>query len=193
MSGEGKRCLVEDNVPRNNDPIRGDVEAFVAFVIGRVPKKRAQGGAGGKFVRGGGGEVGVTRAAESPEIMIGGLGAMKGKEGSAHVEGLGGEAVQQVGGCSKRISPIGRGHGSLEQQGANDIVGGADSAFSLAVLLGGIGAGHAKGDPFGKKESTRSGVVKLPPIVTLDRLDGTAELGVHISEEIGEGRESIRL
>jgi len=40
MSGEGKRCLVEDNVPRNNDPIRGDVEAFVAFVIGRVPKKR---------------------------------------------------------------------------------------------------------------------------------------------------------
>jgi hypothetical protein len=115
MSGEGKRCLIKDNVPRNDDPIRGEVKASVAFVVRRVTEKSAQGGAGSEFVRGGGGKVGITCAAESPEIMIGGLGAMEGKEGSAHVKGFGGEAVQEVCGCSKRISPIGGGHGSLEQ------------------------------------------------------------------------------
>jgi len=58
-------------------------------------------------VGGGSSEIGVTRAAESPEIIIGGLRAVDGKEGSDHVEGFGGEAVQRVGGCSKSISPIG--------------------------------------------------------------------------------------
>jgi len=54
----------------------------------------------------GGGEVGVARASKSPEIMIGGKSAVEGKEGGAHVQGFGGEAVYKVGGCGESISPI---------------------------------------------------------------------------------------
>jgi hypothetical protein len=81
----------------------------------------------------------------------------------------------------------------LEQQGADDIVDGADGVFSFAVLLGGVGTGHAKCDSFCEKESTRCGVVKLTAIVTLHGFDGTAEPSMHIIEEIGEGRESVGL
>jgi NAD(P)H-nitrite reductase large subunit len=33
----------------------------------------------------GGSEVGIAGTTEGPEIMVGGIGSMKGKEGSAHV------------------------------------------------------------------------------------------------------------
>ena len=45
-----------------------------------------------------------------------------------------------MGGSGKGISPIGGGHGSLEEQGAGDIVGGTNNALGFAILLRGIGA-----------------------------------------------------
>jgi len=46
---------------------------------------------------------------------------------------------------------IGGRHGSLEEEGASDIVGSANHALSFSVLLRSIGAGHAKGNTFGEK------------------------------------------
>jgi hypothetical protein len=61
----------------------------------------------------------------------------------------------------------------LEEQGAGDIVDSAKHVLGFAILLRGVGAGHAKGDTFGKQESVSRRVVKLTPVVTLHRLDGT--------------------
>ena len=86
------------------------------------------------------GEIRVASASESPEIMIRRVSAIKGEEGSAHVQRFGGEAIYEVGGSSKSISPVRRGHGGLEEQRASDIVGGAKHAFGFAILLRGVGA-----------------------------------------------------
>jgi hypothetical protein len=44
-----------------------------------------------------------------------------------------------------------------------------------------------------KEEGTGGGVIKLTTIVTLDGLDGEAELCGHPSEEVKNHEESIRL
>ena len=98
-----------------------------------------------------------------------------------------------MGGSGKGISPIGGGHGSLEEQGAGDIVGGTNNALGFAILLRGIGARHTERNTFSKKESTRRRVGKLTTVVTLHRFDGATKLSEHIGEKIREDRESVRL
>jgi len=83
--GEGKYCLVKDNVARNDDTVGGEVEAPVALMIRSITKKGTECEAGGKLVRSGGGEVGVAGAPETAKIVIGRMGAMEGEEGGAHV------------------------------------------------------------------------------------------------------------
>ena len=85
------------------------------------------------------GEIRVASASESPEIIIRRVSAIKGEEGSAHVQRFGGEAIYEVSGSSKGIGPVEGGHGCLEEQGAGDIVGGAKHAFGFAILLRGVG------------------------------------------------------
>jgi hypothetical protein len=65
--------------------------------------------------------------------------------------------------------------GSLEQQGAHDIVGGTNHALSLTVLWGHVGRRHPKLDTV-KKEEGEGGVVKLTSIVALDTPSGTTKL-----------------
>ena len=60
-------------------------------------------------MRSGGGEVGVAGAPESSKVMVGGESAMEGKEGSAHVQGLGWEAIDEESGGGEGISPVGGG------------------------------------------------------------------------------------
>ena len=98
-----------------------------------------------------------------------------------------------MGGRGKGINPIGGGHGSLEEQGAGDIVGGTNHALGFAILLRGIGARHAERNTFSKKESTRRRVVKLTVVVTLHGFDGATKLSEHIGEKIRKDRESVRL
>ena len=81
------------------------------------------------------GEIRVASASESPEIMIRRVSAIKGEEGSAHVQRFGGEAIYEVSGSSKGIGPVEGGHGCLEEQGAGDIVGGTNHTLSFVILL----------------------------------------------------------
>ena len=55
------------------------------------------------------GEVRVASASKSPKIMIRRVSAIKGEEGSAHVQRFGGEAIYEVSGSSKGIGPVERG------------------------------------------------------------------------------------
>ena len=54
----------------------------------------------------GGGEVRVAHAAEDPKMTVGGLGAVKGEEGSATINGFGGVTIKEVCGGVKGVSPI---------------------------------------------------------------------------------------
>jgi hypothetical protein len=47
--------------------------------------------------------------------------------------------------------------------------------------------------PVGEKEVAGGGVIELPTIVTLNGLNGEAELSGHPDEEVAQGGESLRL
>jgi len=81
----------------------------------------------------------------------------------------------------------------LKQESAHGVLGGANHAFSLAVLRGGIRARHAQMNTVREKEGVGGGVVELPTIVTLDSLDSEAKLCGHPSEKVDKREESIKL
>ena len=51
---------------RYNDTTRVKVKAAIALVAWRIAKKNTLGGSGGKLMRSGGRDVGVTEAAKNP-------------------------------------------------------------------------------------------------------------------------------
>jgi hypothetical protein len=77
----------------------------------------------------------------------------------------------------KSLNTIGRRKVGLKENGTNNIIRSAKHAFGLAILLGGVWAGHAEVDTMGKKESTSGGIVKFTAVVELEALNGSSELG----------------
>jgi hypothetical protein len=177
---------------RDEDPARGEVKAAVALVVWGVPEKHTEGGTGCKLVRSSGGGVWVASTPENTEVVI----ALRGTEeclvrsrGQAR---SGRETVEEVGGGVEALGPEACRKVHLEKS-ADGVVGRADHALSLAVLGGGIRARHPQLHPVGEKEGAGGRVIELPTIVTLDGLNGEAELSGHPDEEVAEGGESFRL
>jgi hypothetical protein len=81
----------------------------------------------------------------------------------------------------------------LEEKSADGVVGRADHVLSLAVLGGGIRARHPQLHPVGEKEVAGGGVIELPTIVTLNGLNGEAELSGHPVVEVVEGEKASDL
>ena len=144
-------------------------------------------------MRSGGGGVRVTRTPKDSKVIV----ARRGTEESVVWRGSwtssGRKAVKEVSGGVQALGPEASRKRGLEQESAHGVVGGANHALSLAVLRGGIRARHAQLDTVREKEGAGGGVIKLPTIVTLDGLDGEAELCGHPSEKVDERGESIRL
>ena len=78
-------------------------------------------------------------------------------------------------------------------EGAHDIVRRANHPLSLAILRRGIRTRHAQLNTPREEEGTGGGVIELTPIVTLDGLNGEAELSGHPGKEVEEGGEGLRL
>ena len=64
--------------------------------------------------------------------------------GNVIVDGRGGAPVEQNDGGRQSFCPIGGRHGGMDQEGANCIVQGAQHAFGLAILSGGVRARSAE-------------------------------------------------
>lgn len=79
--GKGKRILVKNDVPGNNDFICRKIKTPVPSVMGGIPQKKTRSGARGEFVRGGGGDIRITSAAENAKVGIGGWMAKQGLVG----------------------------------------------------------------------------------------------------------------
>ena len=153
-------------------------------MIGGVAKKDAQSGPRGEFVWCGGRKVGIARAAKDPKLMVGGKSTIESKMRSGHVEGLGGETIEEEGSSGEGVSPIRGRHRRLEEESANDIVGGAENAFSLAILLQGVWARHAHDDTLCKEESAGGGVIELTTIITLNCLNSATKLSENVGEKL---------
>jgi len=81
------------------------------------------------------------------------------------IESLGWQDVEEGSRRGEGLDPVGRRHGGLKQQGANDIIYGANNTFSFTVLRRGVGARHAEMDALAEKEGAGAGVIKLAPVV----------------------------
>ena len=91
------------------------------------------------------------------------------------------------------LSPEVRGQRSLDQKGAHDVVRRANHPLSLAVLRRGIRTRHTQLNTPRQEEGPGGGVIELPPIVTLDGLNGEAKLSGHLGKEVEEGGKGLRL
>ena len=80
----------------------------------------------------------------------------------------------------------------MEEESAHHIGNGSDDSFGLAILLGGVGARQAIGDPIGIEESVKIFVVKFTTIVTLKTLDRGVKLCFDVSMEFGKYRKHLR-
>ena len=85
-------------------------------------------------------QVGVTFATEDVKMIIGGHSPKKGMVRGGGSNRLGGQNVDEVGGCLQGFDPEGGWKGCLKQKAANNIVDGTDDALSLTVLGRGVGA-----------------------------------------------------
>ena len=138
-------------------------------------------------MRGSGREIRVAGTPEDTKVIVGGRGAKESKVGGGVTNRLGEEAVERIGSSTQPLSLVAGCKGGLEKQGTHDVVRGADHAFSPAVLIRGIGARHRQLNVVGEKEGMGRGVVKLPPVVTLDSPNGASRLNGNPSEEVRKG------
>ena len=60
------------------------------------------------------------------------------------VEGLGRQNVKEGGRRGEGLDPVAGRHGGLKQQGANDIINGANNTFGFTILRRGVGTRHSK-------------------------------------------------
>ena len=72
---------------------------------------------------------------------------------------------------------------ATERASTQNIVGGPDSTFGLAILLGGVGAEKVKEDVVLPEEVKVEGVDKLAPVVYLKGADVEVKLVTGISNK----------
>jgi hypothetical protein len=178
---------------RDENPSGGKVKAPVSLVIRGVPEEDTERGARVQLVGRSGSGVGVTRTPKHAEVIVPRRGTEEGVVRSGSGAGRGRKAVQKIGGGVQALSPEASGKRGLKQKGTHGVVGGANHPLSLAILGRGVWTRHAELNTVREKEGTGGGVIELTTIVTLDGLDGEAELCRHPSEEVENGRESVRL
>jgi hypothetical protein len=179
-AGEGKGGLIEHHMARDEDPSGGKVKTPVPLVIRRVPEEDTESGAVVQLVGRSDSGVGVTRTPKHVEVIVPRRGTKEGVVWRGSGTGSGRKTVEEVG-------------GSLKEKGAHGVVGGANHPLNLAILRRSIWARHTQLNTVREKECTGGGVIKLTTIVTLDGLDGEAELCGHPSEEVKEREKRIRL
>ena len=122
-------------------------------------------------------------------MSVGGLGAIKGEEGSTTINGFGGVTIKEVCGGVKGVSPINQRETGLKQKRAHDVIDGAKGALDASILLGSVWARHSEDYTMGEEEHAGREVVKLAAVVARNYLDRGVELRACVQKsEIGRQR-----
>jgi hypothetical protein len=74
----------------------------------------------------------------------------------------------------------------------DDIVSGSNDALNFTILWWCVGTGHPQEGTVGEKKRLSGWVVELTTIITLDVLDGAAELCGYIGEKIWQSGECVK-
>src|SRR6185312_13972299 len=179
-------------VSGDQDAASGEVKVSVPLVVRGVTEEHTTSRAGRQLVRSSGGGVRVTRTPKDPKVVVARRGTEESVVWSGSRRSSGRKAVKQVGGGVEALGPEARGQRGLDQKGAHDVVRRANHPLSLAILGRGIRTRHMQLNTLREEERTGGGVVELTPVVTLDGLNGEAELSGHPSKEVEEGGEGLR-
>ena len=91
------------------------------------------------------------------------------------------------------MRPIGKGNGCVKEKRAHHVGYSSNDSFSLAILLGSIGARQPIGDPICGEESVKVFVIKFTAIVTLETFDRCLKLCFDVSMEVDKDRKHLRL
>jgi hypothetical protein len=146
-----------------------EVEATITTVLRWIAEKDTFSCTRGEFVSGGGECVDVTEATKDSQVLVARCMAEEGVVWCGVWVGGGWANVYKIGSCVECLGPECGWHGCLEKKSSDDIIGCANGAFGLAVLLRGVGAGEAVENAIGATEGIEIRVVKLFTIVALER------------------------
>jgi hypothetical protein len=112
--GKGEGGLVENDVARDNDAVRGKVKTSVPLVLRGVAEEDTLRRAWSEFVGSDGREVGVASTPEDTKVRIGGSGTKEGKVRRRGGYCFGGEEVEEISGGVKTLNPVAGWKRSLE-------------------------------------------------------------------------------
>jgi hypothetical protein len=180
-------------VTRDDDAVGVEVQTPIPLVVRRVAKEEAAGGARRKLMRGSSISVRVACTTEHAKVVVGGGCAVQCKVGSRVAHRLGGKMVEKVGGGVQGLCPVAGRERHLEEKATDHIGGGANHAFSPAVLGRGVRARETQLDAMSEKERAGGVIVELAVVVTLQGMDRTVKLGGDPGEEVCEGGERVGL
>jgi hypothetical protein len=119
---------------RDEDPSGGKIKTPVPLMIRGVPEEDTESGVGVQLVGRGGSGVGVTRTPEDAKVIVPRRGTKKGVVWRRSGTGSGRKTVEKVGRGVQALSLEASRKRGLKQKGAHGVVGGANHAFSLAIL-----------------------------------------------------------
>ena len=106
LTSEGENGLIKHNVSRYDDLTRGEVETAIPLMIRGISQKDTGCRTWCELVWRSGLQIRITQATEDTQVIISGIGVIKSKIGNHVSNGRRGASVEQVGGRSKRLSPI---------------------------------------------------------------------------------------
>jgi hypothetical protein len=185
----GENILIKGNTTRD-DVVGEKIEASIPFVIRGVPEEKTTRRARDKFVRRGGGGVGI---AGTPEGAHRRGWRRRGRRTEWITNRLGGKAVEEIGGCVQGLSLVAGKKRILKEETTQHVVGGANHALGLAIPRGDVRARHPQLHAMGEKEGARRGVIKLTTIIALNSLDVSIELNRQLRKEMRKVGEGVRL
>ena len=106
LTGKGKSGLIKHNMSRYDNATRRKVETATSLMIRWISQKDTGCRARHKLMWRSSLQVRITQAIEDTQVIISGIGVIKSKIGNHVSNGRRGASVEQVGGRSKRLSPI---------------------------------------------------------------------------------------
>jgi hypothetical protein len=140
----------------------------------------------------GGESVGKTEAAVNAEVIVSGRLGEEGGVRGLIMKGFCWAKIEKVCSCVESVSPVVGWHRGLKKNGAENVIGGPDRTFRLAVLRRSVGAGESQDGAEGSEEGTICSIIKLTAVVALDSTYVYMKMGTYKGMKVRESRVNIR-
>jgi hypothetical protein len=170
-------------VTGDDDATRGEIKAAIALVFAWVADENASSRSRVKFVWSSGIEIGEAEPAKRAQMCVGRVLAKKKEVWGGVADRSGRAYVDEVVGGVEGFHPKRRREIGLDEKSTDNIVRGAQHAFSLDILWGGMRTRQAEGNAVSREKCTEIMVDKFPTVVTLHTFNYSMELSFDIGKE----------